>query len=351
MPASAVFTAASRERGPAFFIFPSFSVFTRRGISGDPVSLWLKPAKSQGMLMLFKKYHVVIFKERGGDHRNFFIRGWLLPFLILLIIALAAGNVYLFRYVPRTNALEARLERSEKTVDEQSSQLINMTTKLRNLQADLTRIREFDSKLRVMMNVDKGAPDENPAMGGPVTEDFSKTYLPLHRQELLTRKMHTFIKQLDTDVRLEEVRQQELFQALRESRELLASTPSIWPTEGWITSPFGGRNSPFTGRRDFHKGIDISAPRGSHIYAPAKGTVTFSGNDGAYGNCVTILHGNGVTTRYGHMQRTNVKQGQVVNRGDIIGFVGSTGRSTGPHLHYEVMLNGVCVNPMRYILD
>lgn len=301
--------------------------------------------------MLFKKYHVVVFKEHGRDHRNFFIRGWFLPFLILLIIALAAGNVYLFRYVFQTKALEAMLQKSEKTVDEQNSQLLNMTNELRNLQADLTRVREFDSKLRIMMNMDKNAPGENSAMGGPVTEDFSKTYLPLHRQELLTRKMHTFIKQLDTDVRLEEVRQQELFHAFRESREFLASTPSIWPTEGWITSPFGARNSPFTGRRDFHKGIDIAAAQGSRIYAPAKGTVTFSGNDGAYGNSVLILHGNGITTRYGHMQRTNVKQGQVVNRGDIIGFVGSTGRSTGPHLHYEVMLNGVCVNPMRYILN
>lgn len=301
--------------------------------------------------MLFKKYHIVVFKERGGDHRNFFIRGWLLPFLILLIIGLAAGNVYLFRYVPQASALESRLRLSEKVVDEQNSQLISMTTKLRNLQTDLTRIQQFDSKLRIMMNVDKGTSDDNSAMGGPVTEDFSKTYLPLHRQELLTRKMHSFMKQLDTDVRLEEVRQQELFHVLRESHELLAATPSIWPTEGWVTSPFGGRNSPFTGRRDFHKGIDISAPRGTQIHAPAKGTVTFSGSDGAYGNSVTILHGNGITTRYGHMQSTNVKQGQVVNRGDVIGFVGSTGRSTGPHLHYEVMLNGVCVNPMRYILE
>ena len=301
--------------------------------------------------MLFKKYHIVIFKERGGEHRNFFIRGWLLPFLIVLILVLAAGNVYLFRYVPQRSALEARLQQSEKVMEEQNSQLVNMTAMLRQLQADLARIQQFDSKLRVMMNVDKETSVEKPAMGGPVTEDFSKTYLPLHRQELLTRKMHTFIKQLDTDVRLEEVRQQELFHALRESRELLAGTPSIWPAEGWVTSSFGARNSPFTGRRDFHKGIDIAAPHGTHIYAPAKGTVTFSGNDGAYGNSVTILHGNGITTRYGHMQKTNVKQGQVVNRGDIIGFVGSTGRSTGPHLHYEVMLNGVCVNPMRYILE
>lgn len=300
--------------------------------------------------MLFKKYHVVVFREQG-KHRTFFLGGWVVPLLILVFLGLAAGNVYLFRYVPRTNALEASLRQSEKVLDEQNGQLINLVTKLRNLQSDLGRIQQFDSKLRVMMDIDKGEPSEYSALGGPVTEDFSKTYLPLHRQELLTRKMHTFMKQLSTDMRLEEVRQQELVQALRESHESLAATPSIWPTQGWITSPFGGRRSPFTGKAGFHRGLDISAPSGSPVYAPARGTVTFSGLDGAYGNSIVLQHGNGLSTRYAHMQRLNVKEGQLVNRGDVIGHVGTTGRSTGPHLHYEVMVNGVSVNPMRYILE
>ncbi len=140
-------------------------------------------------------------------------------------------------------------------------------------------------------------------------------------------------------------------QALRKNSEVLASTPSVWPTEGWISSPFGGRNSPFSSRREFHKGLDIKAKAGTSITCPAKGTVSFSGWDGAYGNSIVISHGNGITTRYAHMQKLLVKDGQFVQRGEAIGAMGSSGRSTGPHLHYEVRLGGVPVNPMRYILN
>jgi murein DD-endopeptidase MepM/ murein hydrolase activator NlpD len=130
---------------------------------------------------------------------------------------------------------------------------------------------------------------------------------------------------------------------------LAAATPSIWPIAGWISSAFGNRRDPFTGGADFHPGLDISADQGQAVIAPADGdviTATYSGN---YGNLIVIDHGFGITTRYAHLSRYGVSPGQQVKRGETIGFVGSTGRSTSPHLHYEVLVNGQLTNPLRLL--
>jgi murein DD-endopeptidase MepM/ murein hydrolase activator NlpD len=135
-----------------------------------------------------------------------------------------------------------------------------------------------------------------------------------------------------------------------ERQQILASaTPSIWPTAGWLTSSFGGRVDPFTGGRDYHAGLDISADRGRPVRATADGTITEAGRSGNYGNMVLVSHRFGLSTRYGHLSYMTVMRGQTVRRGDIIGYVGSTGRSTSPHLHYEVLLNGQAVNPLRFL--
>jgi murein DD-endopeptidase MepM/ murein hydrolase activator NlpD len=132
---------------------------------------------------------------------------------------------------------------------------------------------------------------------------------------------------------------------------LLASTPSILPVKGILGHGFGWRRDPFTGQREFHKGVDISAPTGRKVMAPADGIVVKVSRIRGYGRVIYLSHGNGITTRYGHMSEFNVKLGQRIERGDIIGFVGSTGRSTGPHLHYEVLVHNQKVDPMKYILE
>ncbi len=122
--------------------------------------------------------------------------------------------------------------------------------------------------------------------------------------------------------------------------ELANATPSIWPTLGWLTSGFGRRTDPFTGGPDVHAGLDIAADRGHPVYATANGVVQGAGWSGDYGNMVIITHESGLTTRYAHLSRMAVTAGTTVKRGDVVGFVGSTGRSTSPHLHYEVLANG-----------
>ncbi|MBA3885415.1 MAG: M23 family metallopeptidase [Acidobacteria bacterium] len=130
---------------------------------------------------------------------------------------------------------------------------------------------------------------------------------------------------------------------------LAAATPSIWPVAGYLSSGYGTRRDPFTGDADFHSGLDIAAPQGQPVQATADGVVVTAAYNGNYGNFIELDHGFGITTRYGHLSRYQVVKGQRVQRGDVIGAVGSTGRSTSPHLHYEVFVNGRMTNPLRLL--
>ncbi len=135
-----------------------------------------------------------------------------------------------------------------------------------------------------------------------------------------------------------------------EQREALASsTPSIWPAHGWLTGTFGGRSDPFSGEPAFHQGLDISTDKGQPVFATADGTVDAASYTGDYGNLIVIRHGFGLSTRYGHLSAFKVKPGQAVKRGEIIGYVGSTGRATGAHLHYEILANGRLINPLQLL--
>ncbi|MDH5405413.1 MAG: M23 family metallopeptidase [Candidatus Aminicenantes bacterium] len=132
---------------------------------------------------------------------------------------------------------------------------------------------------------------------------------------------------------------------------LLASTPSIWPVRGYLSGFFRYRTDPFTGHNSFHQGIDISTPLGKPVIAPADGIVISASQNKGYGNIVVIKHRFGYTTRYGHLSKFAVRRGQEVKRGDVIGYIGQSGKATGPHLHYEVRINNKSVNPLNYILE
>jgi murein DD-endopeptidase MepM/ murein hydrolase activator NlpD len=143
----------------------------------------------------------------------------------------------------------------------------------------------------------------------------------------------------------------DLLEGLEGKSQRLAATPSIWPTSGYVTSGYGNRTSPFTGREQFHAGLDIAADFGTTVVAPARGRVVFSGMNGPFGRMIEIDHGYGLRTHFAHLASAAVKQGQTVERGTPIGEVGSTGRSTGPHLHYGVEVNGRTVDPTDYIFE
>jgi len=146
-----------------------------------------------------------------------------------------------------------------------------------------------------------------------------------------------------------EARLSNVRKGVERQEKLAAATPSIWPAKGWLTARFGGRSDPFTGESEFHQGLDISASKGQPVYATADGRVDSAQYEGEYGNLIVLSHDFGITTRYGHLSGFNVKRGQTVHRGDVIGYVGSTGRSTGAHLHYEILVNGKLLNPMQLL--
>ncbi len=131
--------------------------------------------------------------------------------------------------------------------------------------------------------------------------------------------------------------------------QLAAATPSIWPTRGWFSASFGPRTDPFSGGEEFHSGVDFSTEKGQPVFATAAGTVEAAFFNGAYGNMIILDHGFGLKTRYAHLSGFAVKPGDKIERATVIGYVGATGRATGPHLHYEVLVNGQLVDPIQFL--
>jgi murein DD-endopeptidase MepM/ murein hydrolase activator NlpD len=216
----------------------------------------------------------------------------------------------------------------------------SLNAKLESLEKVLAEFEERTRRLSIVAGL-SGSPD--PGTGGV----GGLTALPAddvrHTEAVLEEASR---RGLLLSGRLGEVESRLSFQA-----DQLALTPTLAPALGVLTAGFGLRSDPFTGRPDFHAGIDISSPKGSRIVAPASGTVVRVGWDRGYGRVVEIAHGFGVRTLFAHLEAPRVTEGQRVRRGDLVGLVGSTGRSTGPHLHYEVQVAGKPVNPLDYVLN
>ncbi|RLC31784.1 MAG: M23 family peptidase, partial [Deltaproteobacteria bacterium] len=216
----------------------------------------------------------------------------------------------------------------------------------------LMKFNMFEQKIRVIAGMDKDEAGSIFGVGGLVPDDIDPDMDSEGQRQAMLREMHSQLNILEAAFARQKEEFSSLLSSLHDKSRLLASTPSIRPIDGgWITSRFDYRISPFTGLREFHHGLDIAARIGTPVMAPADGTVIFSGKKGTLGNSIIIDHGNGIITRYGHLSKCMVKRGQTVKRGDLIGKVGNTGLSTGPHLHYEVRKHGVPVDPEKYILN
>ncbi len=299
-------------------------------------------------LMFFKKHHIVIIKDSPtGENKNFRLRLWFFYVLALCFLLLILSTAWLLKEYLQSQQLKNQLQQTQVEREEQNEQLLNLHKQIQNITKDFQRVERFDAKIRHMldMNAELGAVDTK------ANEDFLNTSLPMHKPNLMARRMQNYLNLLAHDIQLEEVNQQDLLKALRLKESALSRSPSIWPVRGKINSSFGYRRAPFGGHRSFHKGIDIKGAVGAPVVASAAGTVKSAGYDGAYGIVVVVDHGAGIVTKYAHLQMATVKPGQNVKRGDRVGRVGMTGRTTGPHLHYEVVVGGVPRDPMKYILD
>ncbi|MCJ7499338.1 M23 family metallopeptidase [bacterium] len=300
-----------------------------------------------------KKYTIMILPDETTRVRKYRVPRSMVRGLLVAIAVVVFGLGYLVTDYYGVKKMVAELDRLRLEARQQQQQLVTFAKSFDDLQGEMTRLRQFDMKLRVMTDLEGVVyPEQIMGIGGENPEPFNplEGELSFQDQTIIT-SMNRSLDLFKTEVTIQERSFQELVEYLEDQKSLLKSTPSIWPVKGWLTSSFGYRSSPFTGRRELHRGLDIATRSGTPIIAPADGLVVFAGREGGFGNMIIIDHGYGITTRYGHCSALEAKLGQKVQRGDVIARIGSTGRSTGPHVHYEVAVNGVSVNPSRYILN
>lgn len=330
-----------------------------------------------------KKVTLFIVSNQTGKTRKLVLSAsWLkaISFIMAIVIVIfAAGMVDYFGLL--LQAMENKRLKVENAQLVKQFQIVE--SKVSALENSLERVKTFTTKLKLITNVDSNDRITKLTMGPkPAAGQQVEEYEPMEQRpdgEALVQQDQVFankkplndqtgelakettdkdyaslVVRIDKAVKETQLKEQsviDLWEGLSERQSLLSATPNIKPAKGWLTSRFGYRVSPFSGKSVLHAGLDIAAAPGSPVYAPADGVVTFASYDEGYGKLVSVDHGYGVSTRFGHMSQIYVQVGQRINKWDVLGAVGNTGRSTGPHLHYEVRINGTPVDPINYILD
>ena len=286
---------------------------------------------------------------RSGRIRRYSVpRGWLrrasIAGVVVSVLMLGLGVDYV-----RARHQLGELDYLRKETTEQREQIRAYADRVTEIADHLARVSQFDRKLRVITNLDPADPLPLPGIGGVESDKFS-TAGGLTRGGRHRRMLSNFGR-LSEAANAEAESLHALVVHLENQQARLAATPSVVPTRGWVTSGFGHRSSPFTGHREIHRGIDIAGRMDTPVIAPADGVVRYAKDRRALGNAMSISHGYGIETIYGHLSEFRVKPGEKIRRGQVIALMGNTGRSTGPHLHYQVEVNGKPVNPQNYILD
>lgn len=240
--------------------------------------------------------------------------------------------------------LQKMLQENQFLTDQFSS----MTQTIADLKSDFNLLVAKEKVIRSIFDLPQiDAEARMLGVGGP-TESILDSVSPTTATAL---EISVDVDELLRLAEFEQDRYQEIHAILSKRKDQLDHTPSIMPTKGYLSRGFGNKTDPFTGLGQFHSGLDIANSIGTPVYAAANGKITLAGVSNGLGNTVEINHGYGYETRYGHLSRFNVKAGQLVRRGDLIAYMGNTGYSTGPHLHYEVFRNGAPVNPFKYIIN
>jgi murein DD-endopeptidase MepM/ murein hydrolase activator NlpD len=327
-------------------------------------------------------YTVVVFRGSTAKPLRFsFSRKLLRRLLVCLGVVVLADLLVVSHYVIRTGEVwELAAFRAEAMSARE--QTAAFSTAIDDLKKRLGTMSEVNQRLRVMLGIEvpktgdmangrggeevpipeEGAiPSRNePGLSSGVskpTSDGNQEHSSAVGPDVSRDNLQAIasvkegLEWLSKQATVQERLLDELSQAAEQRSSRWAATPSIWPVKGWITSGFGPRISPFTEKPAWHDGLDIGAAPNTPVHAPAQGRVTSIAYDPKLGNMVRVDHGFGVETLYGHLAKALVKEGQRVERGDVIALVGSSGLSTGPHLHYMVKLNGQALDPIKYILE
>jgi murein DD-endopeptidase MepM/ murein hydrolase activator NlpD len=275
----------------------------------------------------------------------------MIPVYLLLFVALSGVVVSGLQGLHRLNHLQSEKTELEKELKLKHSQLAFMADRMSQIREELAGVRILSRNVEVQLG--RNITPEEGGAGGPLKQinrrDVRQVAYMNSESELLD-KMWTEIEEIEMETKLEHGKNASLYRFLSSQGALLRAVPSIRPINGgFVSSPFGRRNDPFTGALKMHTGLDIAHSNRVPVYATAEGIVTQTRWSESYGNLVTIYHGFGLSSRYAHLHRIDVQQGDWIDRGQPLGLLGSTGRSTHRHLHYEVRIEGRPVNPYYFL--
>ena len=303
--------------------------------------------------------NVIVFSKRFGKARQFELgRPLAMTVTIATVVVVLTGVLFAGVQLGRSGLVlnpagqvtewgakleQQRIEVANARRDLQE-RLDALTSRVGQMNAHVIRLDALGRRLTEMANLDKGEFnfDSEPAVGGPEGLVESAT--------IAAPELTAMVVDLTNQIRDRE-RQLSVLESMISTRNMSRQVvPDGRPVlQGWISSHFGRRADPFTGRTAYHQGVDFAGPAGSQVVAVASGVVTYSKDRFGYGRTVEINHGNGYVTRYGHNQKALVQVGETVQKGQPIALMGSTGRSTGPHLHFEVLKQGRAVDPMTFV--
>ena len=292
-----------------------------------------------------ERVHVVIERTDGSRIVRLPAPRWLVSVAVGIggLALVAAGALYtdyvaLKQQREQFAALETRLLEQQQVID-------GFQQRVSRVRAEVDSWRDLREKIWQPFGPDAGAPVRSTGVGGGTAMRHLEN--PGPRLSILDE-----LDQLTAVVTEEGDSLRTLERFIGKAGKVLASLPSRWPVRGPVNSDFGGRSSPWlSSSSEFHSGLDIGATRGTAVIAPAPGTVVFAGQHAEYGVALVIDHGNDIKTLYGHLTKVTVAQDQKVQRGQPVGLTGNTGRSSGPHLHYEIQVKGQAVNPRSYLWD
>jgi len=292
---------------------------------------------------MLRNYLTIMFVPRkDGRIIRFELSALFLKFvgLTLLVLGLTSAGVFFdYMLIREKSKIHKELENSLMM---QRITIQHIGNTLQQKRSKLDDFEQFDRKLRLISGLQESTRIRY--IGGSGNPGEIESQSMVHQNHIPTQ-----LKKLDLDTKLREISFFQLRAYLQEQRDKLARTPSIAPTSGYISSRFGMRKDPFTGNSKFHGGLDFSTREYTPVYAPADGVVDNTWFDRDLGMFLVIDHGYNVVTRYGHLAKYEVSAGRKVKRGDLIARVGNTGRSTAPHLHYEILINDQYVDPEKFI--
>lgn len=301
-------------------------------------------------------FTLMLIPHSGRGVRQTIISKTGFSFILIVIVAGFLSLGFFINDYRQIRYKIARLGELEVTNQIQKEEIVSLAQKIRNFNEEMEKLKKLEDRLRILAGVG-GSTETNEELGkgGPQDYLLLEKDMEIDEKELLPIQLIEKIEEntvfLENEIERREKGFEEVERIVRQRRDLFASTPNIFPIQGWISSGYGRRINPITRKREIHQAIDIVAPWGTEVRASAQGKVVSAGWKDAYGLAIRINDGYGYYTLYGHLSSVLVKEGQWVEKGEAIGRVGSTGRSTGPHLHFEVWLEGETVNPLELMVE